>query len=721
LLAPLGILVVLSAAPSAGPSWRLHAEPVDTPESALREAVTRGDVAAVQPLTAVSERYPETAVSGLARLAAGLALLDAGRYAEALTHLAHADVQRTLLRDRALFAMGEAQEALGHLDAAARSYAAAAAEPDSAVACSALPRAADGFVRSGRADAAIPLLERTIGTCPREAADALLALGEAQLARGDRPAAAAAFSRLYREHPTSPAAAQARGKLPALAALLPPVGPEERARTHLARGSAFLAAGRTPEAIEALRAVSVASLPPVEADLARVQLARALFARGRAREAQALAEKVPADSPHAAEAAFLIARERARRSRSASPYEAMADRFPGTSWAEESLLALANHYQKDALDELALPWWRRLLTTYPAGRYVERAAWRVGWADYRAGRFESAAQVLESTARLRPPSGATPGFLYWAARSRLALGQTERARQLLEETVQRYKHAYHGLRARDALARLGGATPSPSAAAVVAEGPPPEADLPEPRASRIRQLLLIDRLEETGEELRLVPETPLVFATSAWIEWRCGRFRPAIVAMKRAYPEWVGQAGDRLPDEVWRILFPLRYGEDLRRAAEQEGLDASLVAALILQESSFDPGALSRAGARGLMQVMPATGRRLARDKGLRYRRAALHDPHTSLDFGTHYLRKMSDRYDGSVEKVLAAYNAGPERVDAWTTLRPGLSPEEFLESIPFTETRAYAMIVLAGREEYRQLYGLGRTAPGPVTGGARP
>jgi soluble lytic murein transglycosylase len=721
LLAALGILVVLAAAPAATSAWRLRAEPLDTPESALREAVTRGGVATVQPLTAVSQQYPDTAVSGLARLAAGLELVDAGRYAEALAHLTHADVQRTLLRDRALFAMGQAQEGLGQLDAAARSYAAAGAEADNAVVCAALPRAAEAFLRSGQPDTAVPLLERTIATCPRETPDALLALGDAQIARGDRPAAAAAYAHLDRDHPASPAAAEARRKLPGLASLLPPAGAEERARTRLARATALLAAGRSSEAIEALRAVSVASLPPAEADLTRVQLARALFVRGRAREAQALVQKVAADSPHAAEAAFLLARERARRSRSPSPYEAVAERFPGTPWAEESLLALANHYQKDALDELALPWWRRLLQTFPDGRYVERAAWRVGWADYRAGRYEAAAQVLESTARLRPPSGATPGFLYWAARSRLALGQRERARQLLEETVQRYKHAYHGLRAREALARLGGGGSSTSRAAVVADGQPPEVDLPEPRAGRLRQLLLIERLEEAEEELRLMPETPRVFATSAWIEWRCGRFRPAIIAMKRAYPEWVGEAGDRLPDEVWRILFPLRYGDELRRAAEQEGLDASLVAALILQESSFDPAALSRAGARGLMQVMPATGRRLARDKGLRYRRAALHDPHTSLDFGTHYLRKMSDRYDGSVEKVLAAYNAGPERVDAWTTARPGLSPEEFLESIPFTETRAYEMIVLASREQYRQLYGLGRTAPGPVAGGPRP
>jgi len=145
------------------------------------------------------------------------------------------------------------------------------------------------------------------------------------------------------------------------------------------------------------------------------------------------------------------------------------------------------------------------------------------------------------------------------------------------------------------------------------------------------------------------------------------------------------------------------------------------VAALILQESSFDAGALSRAGARGLMQVMPATGRRIARDKGQRFRRAALHDPETSLDFGTHYLRLMSERFSGAVEKVLAAYNAGPHRVDAWTAQRGELLPEEFIESIPFGETRSYVTIVLANREQYRRLYGLERTAPAPASEGARP
>ncbi len=565
----------------------------------------------------------------------------------------------------------------------------------------------------------MPALERAVLSCPREAPAALLDLGKAHLARGDRTAAAAAFDRLDREHPASPEAKEARARLAALAGHLPARTAAERARLLLERGQALLAAGRTADAIGALRAVPLASLEPAEADLARVRLGRALLARGAVTEGRAILQKIGVDSPHAAEAAFQLARDRARRTRTPDAFEAVADRFPGTPWGEEALLSLASHYQKDALDDAALPWWRRLAAEYPQGRYVERAAWRVGWADYRARRYEAAAQLLETTARLRPPSGSTAGFLYWSGRARMAEGQRDRARQLFAETVQRYKQAYHGIRAREALARLGG-VPAPQAA-LVADAPPPEAPLPEPHASRLRQLLLLDRLEEAAQELRLLPESPRVHATLAWVDWRQGRYRPAIIAMKRAYPEWVGEAGDRLPADVWRILFPLRYDGELRLAAQEEGVDPALVAALILQESSFDAGALSRAGARGLMQVMPATGRRIARDKGQRFRRAALHDPETSLDFGTHYLRQMSERFSGSVEKVLAAYNAGPHRVDAWTAVRGELPPEEFIESIPFSETRTYVTIVLANREQYRRLYGLERTTPAPASEGARP
>jgi soluble lytic murein transglycosylase len=231
----------------------------------------------------------------------------------------------------------------------------------------------------------------------------------------------------------------------------------------------------------------------------------------------------------------------------------------------------------------------------------------------------------------------------------------------------------------------------------------------------------VDRLEDAQAELLRLPASRKVQATIAWIDHRRGRLRPAITGMKRAFPEWVGEAGDRLPADVWRIMFPLAYEPQLRAKAMEEGLDPSLVAALILQESTFDAAALSGAGARGLMQVIPATGRKLARDLGVRWQRASLHHPETSLDFGTRYLRQMSDRYGGQVERVLAAYNAGPHRVDAWDLQQPGQSAEEFTESIPFTETRGYVMIILANREQYRRLYGLDRVPTAPVMSGPRP
>jgi soluble lytic murein transglycosylase len=177
--------------------------------------------------------------------------------------------------------------------------------------------------------------------------------------------------------------------------------------------------------------------------------------------------------------------------------------------------------------------------------------------------------------------------------------------------------------------------------------------------------------------------------------------------MRRAYPVWVGASGDALPDPLWRILYPLSFEETLRAETARNGLDPALVAALIWQESTFDPSAVSAAGARGLMQIMPPTGRELARGLRLRYRIDMLHEPDRGIQMGTRYLRRMVDGFGGRVDKALAAYNAGPSRVGSWARARPGQTPEEFIEGIPFHETRSYVMTILANREHYRRIYGL--------------
>ena len=399
-----GLLAFLSAAEAAPASWRIEAAPTGAAERALRAAVDR-EVGAdrLSALVEVSEGYPGAPTSGLARLAAGLLLIEEERWEDALVQLSHADVQRTALRDHALLALGTTQQALERLDPAARSYLGSAEEPHGTVACTALPRAAEILGEMKENAAAVSALEETIERCPQQAAPALLDLARVRREQGNRVAAALALDRLDREYPASAAAREARPMLRALTSYLPPLSPTQRAERRLRRGEALLDAGRTREALDTLKSVDLRALPPGEPDRARVLLGRALLARRRRTEGRSVLSKVPRDSPWAAEAAWHGDRDRARSSRSVAPYLAMADAFPGTTWAERALRAAADHYQKDARDDEALPYWRRLLDEYPDGLYAESSAWRAGWGEFRAKRFKEAAYAWERTARLRPP------------------------------------------------------------------------------------------------------------------------------------------------------------------------------------------------------------------------------------------------------------------------------------------------------------------------------
>jgi len=710
-----GILVLTSVAstaaqsvPSRGLGSWLSGAPVDEGETALRDALGRTAATptkAAAALLGVSAAHPGTKVSGLARIGAAWVLVDAGKYQEAVPLLRHPDISLTNLQDRAFFLLARAYEAGGDLPNAGHSYLAAAdVRVDSPVVCPALVRAGEVLGRMGDVAKTTEVLSRTLSSCPSLAASTLLRLGTVLEGRHDLAAAAAAFDRLDHEYPATSEAREAGAALGSLRSFLPPLDTERRLERDLRKASALFTAGRYAQAVAALQAVRALKPPPEDNDLVSARLCESLLGLGRLGESESQFTHISASSPYKAEAAYQLARYSARRTGRTSSYESIVSEFPTSPWAEEALFDLANFYQKDALDERALPYYRRLLDDFPDGHYLERAAWHVGWADYRAKRFEEAANILERTARLRTSRWSTPGFLYWAGRTRLELKQDDRGRQLLEETVHRYKHTYHGMRARETLAHLPRVA---SAGSLELRSVTPEPPEQLPNLPRIRDLLLLERPEEALEELRSGPSSPAVQATIAWIEWHRGHLRPAIIAMTQAHPEFIGDAGDQLPEEVWRILYPLEFEGELRARASAAGLDPALLAALICQESTFDPTALSRAGARGLMQVIPPTGRVLARTLRIPFRPASLFDPKVSLDFGTTYLRQMLDRFDGRAERALAAYNAGPHRVEAWTASNPQMSAEEFIESIPYTETRSYVMTILAAQEQYRRIYSL--------------
>ena len=153
------------------------------------------------------------------------------------------------------------------------------------------------------------------------------------------------------------------------------------------------------------------------------------------------------------------------------------------------------------------------------------------------------------------------------------------------------------------------------------------------------------------------------------------------------------------------MLYPLRYQDRVRSQSARRRLDPYLVAGLIRQESAFVARTQSHVGARGLMQIMPATGRSLARLEGIRYSVSRLYDPAVNIRFGTRYLRQLLDRFGTRPDYALAGYNAGPHRVRAWTGMDLSIPAEIFIEEIPFPETRNYVKLVLRNEMLYRRFY----------------
>jgi soluble lytic murein transglycosylase len=191
--------------------------------------------------------------------------------------------------------------------------------------------------------------------------------------------------------------------------------------------------------------------------------------------------------------------------------------------------------------------------------------------------------------------------------------------------------------------------------------------------------------------------------------FRVGLPVPALRALNAVLQEVEPSERPRLPVEFWTSLFPQFYWEEVQDSARRSQLDPFLILGVVRQESAFNPGAISRADARGLMQLLPSTGRELFQRLGLGpFRPDVLFDPQVNVRLGAHYLGRLADAHQGNLVLALAAYNAGPARVQRWLQDMTTRDWDEFVEGIPFEETRGYIKNVLRNYGMYRKLYGLG-------------
>ena len=199
------------------------------------------------------------------------------------------------------------------------------------------------------------------------------------------------------------------------------------------------------------------------------------------------------------------------------------------------------------------------------------------------------------------------------------------------------------------------------------------------------------------------PEKNILKLIESIIYYRKGDFYHAFVSFRKNFECY---SCLRLPKFLGKIYSPIKYADLVESHSTEQQLDSNLVFALIREESFFRPNIISPARANGLMQLLYGTAREIAARQGKKISRWDLYNPLVNIQLGTQYLRRLLDKYDGKLHLALAAYNAGDHRVDAWLDSFGEVPEDEFIELIPFTETRTYVKNILRNYYYYRFYYG---------------
>jgi len=700
------------------------------PESGIEElrGLVRGASGrpSVSELTRIESRYPRTRTAALARFLRGYLNYGNQEYAAAIEALdGQAISATTSLGDYAFFYRAES-EAASDAKSARRDYGTVyTTYPDSLKVRDAKLRAAEMAVGLGDPTTAIKDLARMVeGNDP----DANYITGQAQEAMGKTDLAIQSYRRIYYDLPATNARVQAETRLAALNA-----SPKEHPgsfRDDRSRADALFQSKQYAEAAASYDQL-IARFP--EADrIDEVNLRRGVSLLNSKQHVQAITAlaRVSDRSPELRAEAILYQSDALRRASRLAESSALIDRLLGqyskSPWAGEALYALATYLNKQEKESEAAIRYRQLLASFPKSPYAPEASYNLGWFAYKSKSYADATRILEQhLASYRYPETKFIGeACLWAAKSEERLGHKSRALALYDLVNERYRYGYHGYVAGLRSAALRKAEPS-----LKPEEPKPGSDLERIRAN-IRYIEPIQETADGSESVRIAkandlevigldefavremnkaleaaPTSPKINLRLAGLYSRRGENFQATLVLRKGYPDLYSYKESDVPREAWEIFFPLVAWGAIKEEARRYGIDPYVAAGLIRQESVFNPNATSRVGARGLMQVMPATGQLVSKRQGSgNIAPADLYNPTLNVKLGMNYLAQIIGQF-GRIEYAAAAYNAGPGRAQRWIAERGTMDIEDWIENIPFSETRGYVQGVLRYAANYRRLY----------------
>ena len=586
--------------------------------------------------------------------------------------------------------------------------------PDSLLVRDAQLSYATALVSEGRASEAAELLEKV--RLPVRS-DIEFEVGKAYAAMGQNEKAVEALANIYYKMPTAAEADAAYAELKKI-----PGAPQATPEQRKIRAELLIKARRFADAADEYRALADHASPE-EKPAMQLALADALQRSGRSRDAKGELTSLPGATPEqSAHQLYLLAQVAWSLDQNDVFYrtvDQLRQSAPSSPWLEAALLSVANLHLVHHEYEQALDAFRELQQRFPNGGKASYAHWKAAWLTFRLGRKDEAKKEFEEQIALYPGGNEANAALYWRARIAEEDNQPGMARAFYQKLSDRYRNYYYAELGRDRLKKLPPSMDPPGDYPLLDRIPPldhgekitladpPADDLHLQKAKLLGNGGLVDFAVRELQAAATDDPGSWAPAETAQLFTDTGHYDRAIETMKHSVPSYFAVDIPMLPRPYWEALFPRPYWPDLKKYSVANQLDPYLVASLIRQESEFNPLAVSRANAVGLMQLLPKTGKLVAHQESLkRYNPSELFTPTVNLQLGTRYFRGMVDKFGGSFEHALAAYNAGSDRVEEWMGQGPYRDSPEFVESIPFTETREYVQAIIRNANVYRQLYG---------------
>jgi len=578
------------------------------------------------------------------------------------------------------------------------------------------------------------ILQSNYAALPQPDGD--FALGQAFEATGFPKQAVVSYQRVYFLAPTSDVSERARIALDRLESSMGKDFPVAPGRERLQRADALLSAKQYPKA-RAEYAMLAAELTGADREAAESGVGAALLLGGDpAGSMNYLSPLKPEDADAAAERLYYLTEDYRKLNDDSSMLDTvhqMGELYPVSPWRLKALIAAGNQFLTTQDQAQYVPLFRAAAESFPGDNAAASCEWHVVWAAWLDHSPQRVSLLKEQVEKF-PNDTHVSDALFFLARAAEEASDYAAARAYYERLNIRFPHYYYAGIARTKLmeSKYVSAKADPAVRAWLMEVTDPNVTAATPtdivsipndatrqRIERGRLLINAGMTTAAVQELEFGAKQENEQATILAMELSRSMPTPylAMRVMKRFGGDYLSLPYEKATRPFWEMLFPLPFEASVKTSAVAHDLDPYAVAGLIRQESEFNPTAKS-AYAYGLMQVRPATGKMVGKTEGMKtVSTSNLFNPDTNIRLGTEYLRTELSHWDGDWIKTLAAYNAGPGRVRQWIDRYGDSDPAEFLENIPFDETRNYVQAVLRNQQVYRELYGTNKVtlASAPV------